>query len=223
MKNKNVIIASLAMKGTEIASELSSFGLHAVTRADISGKIPRDTDAVVIDNTTGELSETVKKVAENLGMESRVFVLTNEGESMIFEENGILFISSKIDAKSVSEIVRFCTNSNRDIENCIKKMLFNLGFFAHFRGFRYIVDAIKIVLENPDAIYSVTKTVYPVIAEKHGRGLASIERSIRNAVETAYDNDKEGRFADFLGYMTQKPSNAEFISCCVERILMNFS
>lgn len=222
MESKKIIIASIAMKGTEIASELSGFGLHAVTRPDISGKIPHDTDAVVIDNTTGELSETVKKVTES-PLDLRTFVLTNEGKSMIFEEGGALYISDKIDAKSVSEIVRFCTNSNRDIEKSIKKMLLNLGIFANFRGFRYIVDAVRIVLENPESIYSVTKKVYPAVAKLHGRGTASIEHSIRTAIETAYDNDTEGKFADFLGYMAQKPTNSEFISCCAERILMNFS
>lgn len=211
--DKNVLVASLAVKGTEIASELCGFGMNAVTRREISGKIP---EVLIVDNSTGEMSETVKNIKGKSDI--KTFVLADcDG---ISEEDGALYISSKIDAKSVAEIVRFCTRESGDIENVIKKMLLKMGFFAYLRGYRYIVDAVKIILENPEATYNLNAEVYPTIAKMHDRSKISVERSIRNAIEIAYDRDISGRFDDFFGCKVQRPTNAEFISLCVEKILM---
>lgn len=216
MKDKNILVASLAVKGTEIASELCGFGMHAVARPEILGKIPENTEVLIVDNTTGEMTETVKNVTAKSDVATRIFVLTGDEKSGIFEENGVLYIP---DAKSVVEIVRFCTGRN-DVENVIKKMLLKLGFFAYLRGYRYIVDAVEIILENPEATYNLNAEVYPTIAKMHDRSKISVERSIRNAIETAYDHDISGRFNNFFGYKVQRPTNAEFISLCMEKILM---
>lgn len=224
MSKKNVLITSLSVKGTEIASELCSFGMHAVTTRDTKlEKIPDDTQVVIIDNPTGELEEAVKSVTQKFDLNLKKFVITELEECMTLKKDGVLYISSEMDKKSLIEIVRFCTSTPHETENLIKRMLLSLGFFPNLRGYNYIVDAVKIILENPEAIHNMNQTVYPAIAKIYNRSKVSVERSIRSAVETAYDRDIPHRFNDFFGYKTMRPTNVEFISLCVEKIRMNIN
>lgn len=223
MLKKNVIVASLATKeAVEIASELSAFGMHAVTRTEISGKIPQDADAFIIDNSTGEQVESLKNVSTNFGISSRIFVIEGGEEPAVFEENNVLYISSKLGAKNISGIVNFCLNPMFEIDNVIKKMLFELGFQPRMRGHRYIIDAVKIILDEPKKAYNVNKNVYEAIGQMHGYNRLAIERSIRTAIESAYYRDTKGKFIEFFGCLDHRPTNTEFLSVFVERLMMKF-
>lgn len=220
MLHNYIIIASLAAKeATEIAAEMSVVGLDAVVRPEVSGEIPENCGAIVIDNSTGQMEESVKSVSQNFGITSRLFVLTGEDEPAVFEEDGILYISAKLGAKNIGGIVNFCLNPMRKIDNIIKKMLFDLGFLSHMRGHRYIMEAVKIALADHKALYNVNKNIYEAIGEKHGYNKLAIERSIRKAIETAYDRDTRS-FEKFFGCLRGRPTNSHFISTFVEKLLM---
>lgn len=221
MNNKSIVVASLATKESiEIASELSAFGMTAVVRRDIP-EIPQSTDAVIIDNSTGEMVECVNKISRSFGRSAKIFVITG-GESEVFEKNGVLYIPPNMSAKNIAGIVDFCLNPIRQLDHVIKKMLFDLGFMSHFRGHRYIIDAVKIIVDAPEKAYNMSKLVYEPVGEMHGYDWHAIERSIRKAIEVAYDRDNNGKFVEFFGCLDHKPTNVEFISTCVEKILMKF-
>lgn len=220
MSSKRVIIASIAMIGTEIASELSGFGITAVVRPEFSGEIPEDTGAVVIDNSTGEMEEVIKNISYKRNIFARTFVLTDAEDPMVYEEGSALFISSKLGAESISKIVEFCINPAYDMDKVIKKSLYDLGFLSNLRGHRYIREAIKIILDNPKSACNMHKDVYEIIGKMHGCNKNAIERSIRYSIETAYGRDKGGSFENFFGPLHRRPTNSEFLTCFVEQMQM---
>lgn len=68
----------------------------------------------------------------------------------------------------------------------IEDTLLAMGVPAGIKGFNYIADAIQIFEERGTNI-SITKELYPTIAEKNGTTLSRAERAIRHAFTIARD------------------------------------
>ncbi|MDE6832897.1 MAG: sporulation initiation factor Spo0A C-terminal domain-containing protein [Ruminococcus sp.] len=94
----------------------------------------------------------------------------------------------------------------------------NLGFPTNLVGYQYLVDAITMVVKNPDYAGSFNTVVYPEIARKKGKTVTSIERAIRNMIEATYQRHERGFFDKLFGYTVKKPTNSEFITFCAEKI-----
>ena len=72
----------------------------------------------------------------------------------------------------------------------------------------------------------VTKKLYPAIAEKFGTTGSRVERSIRHAIESAWDRGEAGEKEELFGYTIHKakgkPTNSEFIALVTDRLKMEF-
>lgn len=77
----------------------------------------------------------------------------------------------------------------------------------NIRGYRYLREAIKLACENEKILNSMTKQLYPVIAEKYETGWRSAERAMRYAIERAWFENP---------FMAHKPTTGEFIAMAVE-------
>ena len=66
------------------------------------------------------------------------------------------------------------------------KALRELEVPAHLMGYEYIKTAIKYLQEKPNAIYGITKELYPTIAKRHETKASRVERGIRHALTFAY-------------------------------------
>ena len=56
------------------------------------------------------------------------------------------------------------------------------GITPNLLGYKYIIDAMDIIRENPKAKHGLHKKVYPQIAERYNTNAVGIERSIRTAM-----------------------------------------
>lgn len=116
-----------------------------------------------------------------------------------------------------SQLTAFATaNPNLVREFQITQLLRQLGIPSHIRGYQYLKDAIFITLEKQEAIYTITKSVYPEIAFRNHTTAVRVERAIRHAIDTAYANGNSSVF-NFLFKTSpddslHKPTNAEFIA-----------
>ena len=73
-------------------------------------------------------------------------------------------------------------------------------------------DAVEIALKNPQM---PVMQIYQLLGNQHGRSAVSIERTLRYAIETAYDKTQlNGSFPNSGG----KPSNSEVIWTIAEEI-----
>lgn len=83
-------------------------------------------------------------------------------------------------------------------------------------GFNYIVDATILAVEQPDALKSFTKTLYPTVANQNRSTSSRVERAIRHAIEKIYLYGDMERVTELLGNIATtnygKPTNSAFIS-----------
>lgn len=214
-----ILIKSQNTVGTEIASELSG-SLYAVVRRNLSAENLEKTNAVLIDNTADDMDEALESLILSGKSDVKTFVLTNDAEPLISDNNGVLFISAKLGTENICRLIGYCLNvrnRRQQAEKATSKLLLDIGFQTSLKGFRYVTEAVALIIENPDATYRFNSRIYPIIAEKHGMTRASVERAVRNSIELAYDKNYL-KFEEFFGCSDSKPSNTDFISFCAEKI-----
>ena len=109
-------------------------------------------------------------------------------------------------------------------EGAVIDMLRTIGVPAHIRGYHFLRDAILMVIENPNVINSITKVLYPNIALEHHTTPYRVERSMRHAIEVAWDRGDIEVLSYYFGSTVHarrgKPTNSEFIAMLADRILM---
>lgn len=120
------------------------------------------------------------------------------------------------------------TNSQNSIETMVINLLRGLGVPVKMVGYKYLRDAIMIAVKDTDALMSVTKNIYPEIADIHGTSSGNVERNIRYVIEATWNRQDDYKYGTEIGRLfkgtNKKPTNSEFILICSEWInyqLMN--
>lgn len=110
----------------------------------------------------------------------------------------------------------------RDLESNITMYIQQLGVPAHIKGYQYIRDAITMVIEDMEAINSITKILYPTVAKHYSTTASRVERAIRHAIEVAWDRGNPDVLNELFGYTILgskgKPTNSEFIALIADKI-----
>lgn len=102
-------------------------------------------------------------------------------------------------------------NASNPIVRRIERRLLELDIPPHIRGFSYILEAVKMLLENEEKIYGVTKILYPDVAKLFDTTSTRVERAIRHAIEISWS--REGSLAKAMFPTREgKPTNAEFLA-----------
>ncbi len=83
-------------------------------------------------------------------------------------------------------------------------------------GYRYLCRAVELVLEHPEWMDKMTEKLYPAIAREYESTSQRVERSMRYAVENAFDCGDLKEIERVFGYTVDrekgKPSNREYIA-----------
>lgn len=113
--------------------------------------------------------------------------------------------------------------SNR-IEEKITNIFITVGIPAHIKGYQFLREAIKLAIANPEIINSITKKLYPTIAEKYDTSASKVERAIRHAIEVAWNRGKIENINNLFGIKVyssnEKPTNGEFIALVADKMLI---
>lgn len=100
-----------------------------------------------------------------------------------------------------------------------------IGIPAHIKGYQYLREAIRMVMENNDVINRITKELYPGIAKRFDTTPSKVERAIRHAIEVAWTRGKIENINQIFGYniynKNDKPTNGEFIALIADRLSMD--
>lgn len=103
-----------------------------------------------------------------------------------------------------------------DLEETVTEVIHEIGVPAHIKGYQYLREAIMITIRDMEVINSVTKVLYPAVAERFGTTPSRVERAIRHAIEVAWDRGDIETLQKFFGYTVSnikgKPTNSEFIA-----------
>ncbi len=124
------------------------------------------------------------------------------------------------------------TSSNRaegadppPLEKEVTNILHEIGIPAHIKGYLYLRESIIQVVEEIELLGSITKVLYPRIAEKYETTPSRVERAIRHAIEVAWSRTNSLTIKKFFGYTIKtergKPTNSEFIAMVADRLRIN--
>ncbi len=109
-------------------------------------------------------------------------------------------------------------------EDMVTEMLRTIGVPAHIKGYRFLRDAIMMVIAEPTLINAVTKVLYPDIAMASDTTASRVERAIRHAIEVAWDRGDieilNFYFGSTVHSLRGKPTNSEFIAMLADRVTM---
>ena len=97
-----------------------------------------------------------------------------------------------------------------------------MGIPAHIKGYQFLREAIKMVIDNVELLGAVTKELYPEIAIKYKTTVPRVERAIRHAIEVAWSRGKVDTINKLFGYTVHttkgKPTNSEFIAMIADKL-----
>ena len=109
-----------------------------------------------------------------------------------------------------------------DVETMVTETIHDIGIPAHIKGYQYLRHAIMLVIDNLDIINSITKQLYPTVAQDFNTTASRVERAIRHAIEVAWDRGDTEVIDSIFGYTVAtakgKPTNSEFIAMIADKL-----
>lgn len=106
----------------------------------------------------------------------------------------------------------------------ISALFLKIGLPAHLLGFRFALEAVFMLVQNPMLMKNRTKVLYPAIAELHQTSVFSVERAIRHAICITWQRGIAAKFMKEHGQSMRlqlpvdRPSSGEFIALIAEYI-----
>ena len=92
-----------------------------------------------------------------------------------------------------------------------------MGIRPNLTDYRYLITAIELGLRCPHLLTSLTHELYPAVAWYYRVKVSTVERNMRKAIETAYNNDPQ-RLHSLFYYKVSKPYVSEVIALAVDNI-----
>lgn len=97
-------------------------------------------------------------------------------------------------------------------------ILHELGFSPGHHGYRYALDGAQLLRADPALLHALTKEVYPCIARRHGTSAVCVERSLRRAVELAYERSERAVWQRYFPRLAEeeKPTSGLLLATLAE-------
>ena len=131
-------------------------------------------------------------------------------------------LSSVIEVYNRAETI--LPKQNRVLDEKISNIFITVGIPAHIKGYQFLREAIKMAIDTPDIINSITKKLYPAIAQKFDTSASKVERAIRHAIEVAWNRGKIENINSIFGLKVytsnEKPTNGEFIALVADKMIL---
>lgn len=102
----------------------------------------------------------------------------------------------------------------------VSNQLLSLGVPTKLRGYGCLREAVLLMARDPGQ--SITKELYPTVADLCGGTAAQVERAIRGAIQAAWENRDEKAWRQYFqpgpDGQISRPTNAAFITCLANRL-----
>lgn len=104
----------------------------------------------------------------------------------------------------------------------ISDTLLDVGINPGLLGWDYLKVGVEMVYNDREYLRNMTGKLYPDIAKEVGSTTSRVERAIRHAIESAFNNMTEDTRKKYFGNVVSmnsgKVTNTTFIAVIVERI-----
>ncbi len=241
MQNKIVIVDENEELCKELSEKLGENTRYFCDSIDALEDIIKNPPEVLIcDILLSKMDgfELIEKVNKYLNNTVKVLVLSNINQDKFVQKAmslGVCYylikptnseiIEKRINEALNEEIVIKPTNSKlKQIDEKISYIFMTVGIPAHIKGYKFLREAIKMSITEPNIINSITKKLYPSIATKYETSASKVERAIRHAIEVAWNRGKIENINTLFGVTVyssnEKPTNGEFIALVADKMLM---
>ena len=113
--------------------------------------------------------------------------------------------------------------NQRSVDERLGGLFLTLGIPAHIKGYAFLRDAVKMVVDDPELINRITKELYPAVARHYDTTASKVERAIRHAIEVAWNRGRIDTINRAFGYKVclqeEKPTNGEFIAMIGDKLV----
>lgn len=202
-----------------IIPEVDGYGVLA--NLDYS-QLPQKPSFIVVSQLTGE--NFINKAIQ-LGASYYLVKPINMQmlKDRVREFGGLPVVSkpAELDERFIQQAVK---RSQRNLDEKLANIFISVGIPAHIKGYQFLREAIKMAIDTPEIINSITKKLYPSIADKFETSPSKVERAIRHAIEVAWNRGKIENINTIFGIKiytpNDKPTNGEFIALLADKMIM---
>lgn len=175
--------------------------------------------------------EKIKVLKENTPKVIFISSLSHSGfVTKALQMGASYFMIKPINAENLeSRINEILSNNlpqeNKQLDEKISNIFISIGIPAHIKGYQFLREAVKLAVEEPEIISSITKKLYPTIAERFETSSSKVERGMRHAIEVAWNRGKIENINNIFGLKiynrNEKPTNGELIALIADKMLMD--
>ena len=200
-------------------------------------KIAEDKPDIVIADEVipgSDITDMVEGVSGNKNRNYLDFVFSTIGDKAVvrlleqpYDEKkvrGVLDDACKGRGSNTTQLLKMDENEQKtdELEAVVTRIIHEIGVPAHIKGYQYLRSAIVIAVGDMDILNSITKQLYPTIAQMYGTTASRVERAIRHAIEVAWSRGKIETINELFGYTISagkgKPTNSEFVALIADKI-----
>ena len=183
---------------------------------------------VVLEKLKESMGENMPKVifVTNLSHTGFVTKAMNEGASYFMVKP----VKPEVLAERIFDLMQSSSQQvstmkvNKQLDEKISNIFISIGIPAHIKGYQFLREAIKLAVEKPEIIGSITKQLYPTIAERFETSSSKVERGMRHAIEVAWNRGKIENINSLFGLKiynsNEKPTNGELIALIADKMIM---
>lgn len=115
-------------------------------------------------------------------------------------------------------------NGNKNLDERLSNIFIRAGIPPHIKGYQYLRSAVKLAIAEPEIVNSITKRLYPTVAEYYRTTPSKVERAIRHAIEVAWTRGKIENINAIFGIKIygkgDKPTNGELIALVADKMVI---
>ncbi|HCG58219.1 MAG TPA: sporulation transcription factor Spo0A [Clostridiales bacterium] len=183
---------------------------------------------VVLEKLKESMGENMPKVifVTNLSHTGFVTKAMNEGASYFMVKP----VKPEVLAERIFDLMQSSSQQvstmkvNKQLDEKISNIFISIGIPAHIKGYQFLREAVKLAVEKPEIIGSITKQLYPTIAERFETSSSKVERGMRHAIEVAWNRGKIENINSLFGLKiynsNEKPTNGELIALIADKMIM---
>lgn len=222
-KSNNYKLVGFSNEGEKVIKEVSSLKPdYLVMEVLLTGK----DGFKVLDELKGVMGEELPKVIFLSSISHSGFV------SKAIKEGASYFMVKPVSPALLDERIQDIESENaqasvkndKQLDEKISNIFISIGIPAHIKGYQFLREAVKLAVEEPEIIGSITKKLYPTIAEKFETSSSKVERGMRHAIEVAWNRGKIENINSLFGLKiyssNEKPTNGELIALIADKMIM---
>ena len=186
--------------------------------------LPEMDGFMVLDNLKKQMGNNLPKVIFISHLSHSGFV------SKAMKDGASYFMIKPISPENIEARIKDIVSSSaehsvdRGLDEKISNIFISIGIPANIKGYQFLREAVKLAVEEPDIIGSITKKLYPTIAERFETSSSKVERGMRHAIEVAWNRGKIENINALFGLKiynsNEKPTNGELIALIADKMLM---